>query len=51
MQNYKKNETQKKSYTYRPQYGLVVICADEAEQIKLFNQLKSQNLKLKVVTV
>lgn len=46
----KKPET-KKSYTYRPQYGLVVICADEAEQIKLFNQLKSQNLKLKVVTV
>lgn len=51
MQNYKKTEPQKKSYTYKPQYGLVIICADEAEQIKLFNQLKSQNLKLKVVTV
>ena len=51
MQNYKKNETQKKSYAYKPQFGLVIICADEAEQIKLFKQLKSQNLKLKVVTV
>jgi hypothetical protein len=47
----KKTETVKKSYAYRPQYGLVVICQDEAEQIKLFNQLKSQNLNLKVVTV
>lgn len=47
----KKTETAKKSYAYRPQYGLVIICQDEPEQIKLFNQLKSQNLKLKVVTV
>lgn len=46
----KKTET-KKSYAYKPQFGLVIICADEAEQIKLFNQLKSQNLKLKVVTI
>lgn len=51
MQNYKKNETQKKSYTYRPQYGIVIICQDESEQIRLFNELKSKNLKLKVVTV
>lgn len=47
----KKTETQKKSYAYRPQYGLVIICADEAEQIRLFNELQSKNLKLKVVTV
>lgn len=51
MQNYKKTEPQKKSYAYKPQYGLVIICADEAEQIELFKKLKSQNLKLKVVTV
>jgi len=51
MQNYKKTETQKKSYTYRPQYGIVIICQDETEQIRLFNELQSKNLKLKVVTV
>jgi len=43
--------TQKKSYAYKPQYGLVIICQSESEQIKLFNELKQQNLKLKVVTV
>jgi hypothetical protein len=45
------SETTKKSYTYKPQYGLVIICQSEAEQIQLFNHLKQQNLKLKVVTV
>jgi hypothetical protein len=51
MQNYEKKETVKKSYAYRPQFGLVIICQDEQEQIKLFNELQSKNLKLKVVTV
>lgn len=48
--NMKKTET-KKSYTYKPQYGLVVICPDEAEQIKLFKKLQKQGLQLKVVVV
>ncbi|MDY0102842.1 MAG: hypothetical protein RBS07_07860 [Lentimicrobium sp.] len=47
----KKPEQTKKSYAYKPQFGLVIICADEAEQIRLFNELQSKNLKLKVVTV
>ena len=47
----KKIETPKKSYAYKPAYGIVVICNDEAEQIKLFNKLKAQGLQLKVVVV
>lgn len=46
-----KTETKKKSYAYKPQFGLVIICESEQEQIRLFEKLKSQNLKLKVVTV
>lgn len=41
----------KKSYAYKPQYGLVILCKNEDEQIELFNKLKAQGLQLKVVTV
>ncbi|MFZ4708024.1 MAG: hypothetical protein ACOYMF_18625 [Bacteroidales bacterium] len=44
-------KTEKKSYAYKPQYGIVVICPDEQEQIKLFEKLQKQGLKLKVVVV
>lgn len=47
----KNSEKPKKSYAYRPAYGLVIVCKDEAEQIELFNRLKAQGLELKVVTV
>jgi len=47
----KKTETPKKSYAYKPQYGIVVVCQSEAEQIQLFEKLKAQGLKLKVVCV
>jgi predicted 3-demethylubiquinone-9 3-methyltransferase (glyoxalase superfamily) len=46
-----KKEIAKKSYAYKPAYGIVVMCQDEAEQIKLFNKLKAQGLQLKVVVV
>lgn len=48
-----KMENKKKSYTYHPQYGIVVMCTDEQNQIDTFNRLKELNLglKLKVVTV
>lgn len=46
----KKTET-KKSYAYKPQYGIVIQCQDEAEQIRLFNRLKGMGFKLKVVVV
>lgn len=44
-------KTEKKNYTYKPQFGLVVMCSDEGEQIKLFERLKKQGLTLKVVVV
>ncbi len=46
-------ENKEKSYTYHPQYGIVVMCTDEQNQIDTFNRLKELNLglKLKVVTV
>jgi len=47
----KTEKKEKKNYTYRPQYGLVIICQDENEQIEMFNKLQSQGLQLKVVTV
>lgn len=47
----KKTETSKKSYTYKRQYGIVVVCESEIEQIKLFEKLQAQGLKLKVVCV
>lgn len=50
---HKKMDSKKKSYTYHPQYGIVVMCTDEQNQIETFNRLKEMNLglKLKVVTV
>lgn len=38
-------------FVYRPQYGVVVVCADEAEQQQTYAVLKQQGYKLKVVTV
>lgn len=44
-------KTEKKSYVYKPQFGIVVMCADEPEQIRLFEMLQKKGLKLKVVVV
>lgn len=44
-------EKTKKQYTYKPQYGIVVICRDEAQQIKLYDKLNQQGLELKIVVV
>jgi hypothetical protein len=44
-------KTEKKSYVYKPQYGIVVMCSDEQEQIRLFEALQKKGLKLKVVVV
>ncbi|WP_308777551.1 hypothetical protein [uncultured Bacteroides sp.] len=38
-------------YTYKPQYGVIVICANEKEQIEVFERLKKEGLTLKVVNV
>jgi hypothetical protein len=39
-----------KEFTYKQQYGVIVICETEEEQIKIFEELKAKGLKLKVVT-
>ena len=39
-----------KQFNYKQQYGVIVICEAEEEQIKMFEELKSKGLKLKVVT-
>ena len=39
-----------KQFNYKPQYGVIVICESEEEQIKVFEELKTQGKKLKVVT-
>lgn len=38
-------------YTYKPQFGVIVICADEKEQKTVFERLQNEGLTLKVVNV
>jgi hypothetical protein len=40
-----------KPFQYQQQYGLIVVCEDEADQKKKFDQLKRRGLKVRVVTV
>ena len=41
----------KNGYKYRPQYGVIVHCKDEAHQQALYKQLTALGLKVKVVCV
>jgi hypothetical protein len=38
-------------FNYKSQYGVIVICADEKEQERIYNLLKEQGLILKIVCV
>ena len=38
-------------YKYRPQYGLIVQCRDEADQRRVFDRLSKQGYSPKVVCV
>lgn len=38
-------------YTYKPQYGVIVICEDEKEQKEIYERLRKEGLTLKVVNV
>jgi hypothetical protein len=38
-------------FSYKQQYGVIVICVDEKEQIRVYEMLKAMGLTLKVVTV
>lgn len=39
------------SISYKEQFGVIVVCSDEAEQEEVFNKLKEQGYTCKVVTV
>jgi len=39
-----------KKFNYKPQYGVIVICETEEEQIKVFEELKEKGFKLRIVT-
>jgi len=41
----------KKTYKYKPQYGVIVICENEKQQIEIFEELKKKGYKLKIVNV
>jgi len=38
-------------FAYRPQFGLVVVCDDEAHQQRLYARLVKQGMRPKVVCV
>lgn len=38
-------------FSYKEQYAVVVICKDEKEQENIYNRLKEEGFKLKVVAV
>ena len=41
----------KNGFKYREQYGVIVMCNDAKHQESLFNNLKKQGHKCRVVTV
>lgn len=38
-------------FSYKEQFAVVVICRDEEEQESIYNRLKEEGYKLKVVAV
>lgn len=38
-------------FTYKEQYAVIVLCRDEKEQESIYNRLKEEGFKLKVVAV
>lgn len=47
----KKTPPGSNGYKYRQQFGVVVICEDAGHQERIYNVLKAQGLKLRVVVV
>jgi pyrroline-5-carboxylate reductase len=39
------------NFTYKSQYGVIAMCADEQEQKRIYDLLKKMGLTLKVVVV
>lgn len=40
-----------KEITYKEQFGVIVMCENEGHQQEIYEHLKKEGLKLKVVTV
>jgi len=38
-------------FKYKPQFGVIVVCKDERDQERVYNQLRRGPRKVKVVTV
>lgn len=47
----KKRVIQLSGFSYKQQYAVVVICENEQAQEKIYNRLKEEGYKLKVVAV
>ena len=43
--------TKTKTFNYKEQHGVIVVCKTEAEQKAIFEELQKKGLTLKVVTV
>lgn len=39
------------SFSYKEQYAVIVMCKDEEEQQSIYDRLKAEGYKLKVVAV
>ena len=44
------NAATESSFNYKEQYGVIVICKDEADQEKVYNELLEKGYECKVVT-
>lgn len=38
-------------FKYRPKFGVIILCKDEADQAEVYARLKADGYKLKVVSV
>ena len=47
----KNKDMAKKTYAYKPQWGVIVICENEKQQREIFEELKKKGYKLKIVNV
>ena len=48
---YKRKGDNVGGFSYKQQYAVIVICNDEKEQETIYNRLKEEGYKLKVVAV
>ena len=49
--NPKRKSDNMAGFSYKEQFAVVVICKDEKEQKNIYNRLKDEGFKLKVVAV